>query len=119
IAGEFPNARERDGGREDQPTRSASTDGPRRSGRDRNREVENSGSSNRTESDRPRGDREGDVASRPASDGPPGRRGRFNRFAGRILGFAAAQGAALVIDPSSRGDGGTVFVQQASVPAAL
>ena len=32
--------------------------------------------------------------------------------------FLADQGAALLIDPSTRGDGGTLFVQSASVPGA-
>jgi hypothetical protein len=50
-----------------------------------------------------------------------GRRGRGGRggaglFTSRILTFAAKEGAALVIDPSLQGDGGTVFVAGASVP---
>jgi len=38
--------------------------------------------------------------------------------AGRILSFAAREEAALVVTPSSEGDGGTVFVAGASVPGA-
>jgi len=45
----------------------------------------------------------------------PSRRG-FDRFASRALEFAQSEGAALVITPSTRGDGGTFFVQSASIP---
>jgi carboxypeptidase Q len=47
-----------------------------------------------------------------------GGRGNFAaafQFAGRKLQFFQQEGAALLIDPS-RGDGGTIFVQSASVP---
>ncbi len=46
----------------------------------------------------------------------PGRRGRRDPFAARSLAFVADQGAALVITPSTIGDGGTFFVSAASVP---
>lgn len=44
---------------------------------------------------------------------PPFARGRFGP---RFLSFLAAEGAALVVSPSSMGDGGTLFVAAASVP---
>ena len=53
-------------------------------------------------------------ATQPASR-PSGRAGQF-AFAGRFLSFAAKEGAALVVTPSTQGDGGTIFVAQASVP---
>ena len=40
------------------------------------------------------------------------------RFDGRKLVFAVEEGALAVFDPSRTGDGGTVFVTQASVPGA-
>jgi hypothetical protein len=46
--------------------------------------------------------------------GGPG--GRFRGGPGRSLGFLAKEGAALVVSPSSQGDGGTFFVAAASVP---
>jgi carboxypeptidase Q len=62
----------------------------------------------------------------PSGQGPggPGRR-RFQggpgqvaqfRLSARKLQFLAEEGAAVVVEPSSRGDGGTIFVQSASVP---
>jgi len=56
---------------------------------------------------------------RPAGGGPrnfgnPAFRAAFE-FAAAKLRFFQAEGAALLIDPS-RGDGGTIFVQQAQVP---
>ena len=39
-------------------------------------------------------------------------------FTAAAVAFAQTEGAALVIDPSPRGDGGTVFVAQATVPNA-
>jgi Zn-dependent M28 family amino/carboxypeptidase len=39
-------------------------------------------------------------------------------FLGRILSFAAKEGAALAVSPSSQGDGGTLFVSAASLPGA-
>lgn len=39
-------------------------------------------------------------------------------FGPRRLQFLMEQGAVAVLEPSSRGDGGTLFVQQAAVPAA-
>ena len=47
----------------------------------------------------------------------PNARGAFE-FAGAKLRFFQAEGAALLIDPS-RGDGGTIFVQSASVPPPI
>jgi hypothetical protein len=59
-------------------------------------------------------------STRPASDepttSPSGRRRRFDPFASRLLAFVADEGAALVITPSTTGDGGTLFVSAASVP---
>ncbi|HXE52805.1 MAG TPA: M20/M25/M40 family metallo-hydrolase, partial [Tepidisphaeraceae bacterium] len=54
-----------------------------------------------------------------STTGPTTRRsGRFGQFAfaGRILSFAAKEGAALIVTPSTQGDGGTIFVAQASIP---
>jgi carboxypeptidase Q len=50
------------------------------------------------------------------SSGPGafGRRGRG--FPGRFLSFLAREGAALIVNESSSGDGGTVFVAAATVP---
>src|SRR5262249_17498802 len=39
-------------------------------------------------------------------------------LARKKLQFLADEGAALLVDPSSRGDGGTMFVQSASIPGA-
>ncbi|MDW8262583.1 MAG: hypothetical protein RMJ35_08660, partial [Phycisphaerales bacterium] len=53
-----------------------------------------------------------------AATGPatrPVRRG-FDRFASRALEFAQNEGAALVLTPSARGDGGTIFVTSAAIP---
>src|SRR5262249_54721944 len=64
---------------------------------------------------------------RPAPDGQPPRMGRFQmtperraqfELAGKKARFLAENGAALLVDPSSRGDGGTIFVQSASIPGA-
>ena len=61
-----------------------------------------------------------------AAAGQP-RAGRFQmtperlaqiELAGKKAQFLAEQGAALLIDPSPRGDGGTMFVQSASIPGA-
>lgn len=48
----------------------------------------------------------------------PGR-GRSDPFASRALQFAFEEGALLVATPSTRGDGGTLFVQDASIPGEL
>jgi carboxypeptidase Q len=40
-------------------------------------------------------------------------------FAGRKLQFAMQEGTALVVEPSPRGDDGTVFVQSATVPQPM
>jgi carboxypeptidase Q len=59
------------------------------------------------------------VARAGAGGGPGQRTGGFtNSFQGRILSFLAKEQAALVVTPSSQGDGGTLFVAQASVPGA-
>ena len=49
--------------------------------------------------------------------GGPGPRGG-NPFQGRVLSFLAKEEVALVVTPSSQGDGGTLFVAQATVPGA-
>jgi hypothetical protein len=61
------------------------------------------------------------AATQPTTNAAGRRGGRGGRGGGglpsaRILSYAAQQGAALVIDPSLQGDGGTVFVMSASVP---
>jgi carboxypeptidase Q len=61
--------------------------------------------------------------ARAQSEPGPGRRGglgagRTNLFQGRVLSFVAKEGAALVVTPSTQGDGGTFFVSAASVPGA-
>jgi hypothetical protein len=50
----------------------------------------------------------------------PGQRGGVvpNLFAGRVLSFLAKEQVALVVSGSSQGDGGTLFVAQASLPGA-
>jgi carboxypeptidase Q len=50
----------------------------------------------------------------PGGPGAFGRRGRG--FPGRFLPFLAREGAALIVNESSSGDGGAVFVTSASVP---
>jgi hypothetical protein len=65
-----------------------------------------------------------EAGGRPAGEQP--RRGRFNspEFRAQMelqrkkLMFLLEQGAALVVEPSNQGDGGTFFVQSASVPGA-
>ncbi|MDB6112084.1 MAG: putative aminopeptidase [Pedosphaera sp.] len=49
------------------------------------------------------------------SNAPAGPGGR-NRFQPRFLNFLAKEGAALVVNPSVQGDGGTFYVAAASVP---
>jgi carboxypeptidase Q len=53
--------------------------------------------------------------SNPTGEARPGPRGR-GRSQGRFLSFLAKEGAALIVNPSSLGDGGTFFVAAASVP---
>jgi hypothetical protein len=54
-----------------------------------------------------------------ASEAPRGgRRPRTDEFARARLKFLAEEGAALLVDPSEHGDGGTLFVAAASVPGA-
>jgi hypothetical protein len=57
------------------------------------------------------------ATTQPAT-GPATRptRGRNDPFASRALQFAFDEGAILCATPSSRGDGGTFFVQSASIP---
>jgi hypothetical protein len=50
------------------------------------------------------------------SGGPGGPVRRLGGFPGRFLPFLAREGAALIVNESSLGDGGTVFVSAASVP---
>lgn len=60
-------------------------------------------------------------APEPRAGGGRGQgRGAFQaaqQFAGAKLRFFQQEGAALLIDPSRAGDGGTIFVQSASVPS--
>src|SRR5205085_9701229 len=44
--------------------------------------------------------------------------GRFspNPFLSRLLAFVTDEGAAVVVSPSTQGDGGTIFVAAASIP---
>jgi hypothetical protein len=61
-------------------------------------------------------------APEPRAGGGRGQGGRgafqaAQQFAGVKLRFFQQEGAALLIDPSRAGDGGTIFVQSASVPA--
>jgi carboxypeptidase Q len=64
------------------------------------------------------------ASNRPAGEQP--RRGRFNspefraqqEFQRKKIMFLAEERAAMLIDPSTQGDGGTFFVQSASVPGA-
>src|SRR5262249_26075928 len=60
--------------------------------------------------------RSGD-ARRSALEGSR-RGGSTNLAPGRILSFLAKEQVALVVSPSSQGDGGTLFVSSASVPGA-
>jgi hypothetical protein len=59
-------------------------------------------------------DQFGGTNSPSRGPGAFGRRGRG--FPGRFLPFLAREGAALVVNESSSGDGGAVFVTSASVP---
>jgi len=63
---------------------------------------------------RPASTNAADIA--PSSAGPGGRRGATGSFQTRALSFLAKEDVALVITPSSQGDGGTIFVAQASIP---
>ena len=54
------------------------------------------------------------ASIRPAGSAPPT---AAANFAGAAMAFARAEGAAMVLDASVRGDGGTVFVAQATVPS--
>jgi hypothetical protein len=69
------------------------------------------------------------AATTTASTGPATRRATTSRpsalaqnaaaaFAGEEFSFAAREGAAVIIDASSKGDGGTIFVAGASVPGS-
>jgi hypothetical protein len=65
------------------------------------------------------------AAGAPVAAQPPGRRNRFNpemraqmELARVKSKFLADEGAALLVDCSNQGDGGTLFVAQASVPGA-
>jgi hypothetical protein len=51
------------------------------------------------------------------TSGGPGRRGRGpSPFSRRMLRFLIEEGAAVMVDPSGQGDGGTLFVASASIP---
>jgi hypothetical protein len=73
----------------------------------------------------PRGGRAEDISSGGTNStrsgaGPEGRRGAFagrGRGGARFLSFIASEKPALVVTPSSIGDGGTIFVAEATVPA--
>jgi carboxypeptidase Q len=60
----------------------------------------------------------GAGASTSRSTAPGGTRGGRFRGQSRFLSFLAKEGAALVVTPSSQGDGGTFFVSAANVPIA-
>jgi hypothetical protein len=68
-----------------------------------NRQFASASSTNSTGSDAPSGGRFG--------------RGRFFGLSSRYYSFLAKEGAALIVSPSSIGDGGTFFVAQATVPS--
>ena len=55
-----------------------------------------------------------EPASRPIGLG----RAAAQQFGANALAFLQQEGALLVVDPSSQGDGGTVYVAQASLPRA-
>ncbi len=55
------------------------------------------------------------ATSQPASR-PSARRRFGDPFASKLLRFALEQGAVAVVTPSSQGDGGTYFVQSATLP---
>jgi len=69
---------------------------------------------------RPESGRQAGAATNAAQTNaaPPRRPAPFSRgrFSARALAFLAAEGAALVVNPSAMGEGGTVFVAAASVP---
>lgn len=52
------------------------------------------------------------------NDNSPAAAARRNAFARRLLAFVAGEGAVVVVSPSTQGDGGTLFVAQATVPDA-
>lgn len=59
--------------------------------------------------------RAGDAPTSTPSTRPTARRG-VDRFSSRLLQFAMDEGAALVVTPSPKGDGGTFFVTGAAIP---
>ena len=81
------------------------------------------GFSNRLERIVRRGGSDESDSSTNSVRGPgPGTRGPGRGRAGnlsRSLSFLAKENAALVVNPSSQGDGGTFFVSSASVPGAI
>jgi len=52
------------------------------------------------------------------NDNSPAAAARRTAFARRLLAFVAGEGAVVVVSPSTQGDGGTLFVAQATVPDA-
>jgi hypothetical protein len=57
------------------------------------------------------------AATRPnPSDNSPAAAARRNAFARRLFAFLVEEGAAVVVGPSTQGDGGTLFVASATVP---
>ena len=65
---------------------------------------------------------EGQPAQRAARAGrfqmSPERRAQME-LAAKKMKFLADEGAAMLVDPSTRGDGGTMFVQSASIPGVM
>jgi hypothetical protein len=57
------------------------------------------------------------ATTQPGAATRPGGGGGSQQLAQRAFNFAVAEGAAVVVTPSTRGDGGTFFVQGASVPS--
>jgi hypothetical protein len=53
-----------------------------------------------------------------AADNSPAAAARRTAFARRLFSFLVDEGAAVVVSPSTQGDGGTLFVAQATVPDA-
>jgi carboxypeptidase Q len=68
----------------------------------------------------------GAPGARPAAGAPPARMGRFGspemlaqfELQRKKTQFLADQDVALIVEPSNQGDGGTFFVQSASIPGA-
>jgi carboxypeptidase Q len=61
----------------------------------------------------------GPPGQRPGGPGQAGDMRARLAFAGRKLQFIIQEGAAVMVEPSPRGDGGTIFVQSATVPQPI